>query len=129
MKRTPFRFVVPALFVIMIGCTSTFKGVEAEPGFTYLRSHLAGTIGAALPKLERATEAAMEELDFVAVEVVSDKLRGEIRSKMADGTKVTVHLIAQDFETTVIRIRVGLFGDQSVSVQILRHIQKQLGQI
>ncbi|RLE27186.1 MAG: hypothetical protein DRJ61_17700 [Acidobacteria bacterium] len=126
MKKILFGLLFFALVGFAQGCTSTFKSVEADPGFSFLRGTLKGVLAAGLPKVETATVAAMEELDFVAVDVVSDKLKGTVSARMADGTKVTVKMQAVDFEATTIKIKVGTWGDQSISVQILRHIQKKL---
>lgn len=126
MKRLIIGLLLFGIVGLAPGCKSTFKGVEADPGFTYLRSQLTGVLQAALPAVETATKAAMEELDFVAVDVVSDKLKGTINARMADGTKVSIKIEAVDFESTALKIKVGTWGDQSISVQILRHIQKQL---
>ncbi len=126
MKRT---MIVSSLLVFVVcgfGCTSTFKAVEADPGFTFLRGQLRGTLEAPLPEVETAVKAAMEDLDFVGIDVVSDKLKGEIKARMADGTKVKVAIEALDFESTEVKIKVGTWGDQSISVQILRHIRKKL---
>ncbi len=126
MKRILFGLLLLGLFGLTLGCTSTFKAVEADPGFTFLRGTLRGVLASAQPKVETATVAAMEELDFVAVDVISDKLKGTVKARMADGTKVSVKLQAEDFESTTVKIKVGTWGDQSISVQILRHIQKKL---
>ena len=126
MKRILFGLLFLGLFGAALGCTSTFKSVPADPGFTFLRGTLSGVLASAQPKIETATVAAMEELDFVAVDVVSDKLKGTVKARMADGTKVSVKLQAEDFESTKVKIKVGTWGDQSISVQILRHIQKKL---
>ena len=126
MKKLLFSLLFLGLFVLTLGCTSTFKAVEADPGFSFLRGTLSGVIGSAQPNVETATVAAMEELDFVAVDVISDKLKGTVKARMADGTKVSVKLQAEDFESTKVKIKVGTWGDQSISVQILRHIQKKL---
>ncbi|RLE28210.1 MAG: hypothetical protein DRJ65_00295 [Acidobacteria bacterium] len=126
MKRIVFGLLFLGLLGLAQGCTSTFKSVEADPGFSFLRGTLKGVLAAGLPKVEAATGAAMEELNFVAVDVVSDKLKGTVSARMADGTKVTVKMQAEDFEATTVKIKVGTWGDQSISVQILRHIQRKL---
>ena len=126
MKKILFAVLFVGLCGLGLGCTSTFKAVDADPGFTFLRGTLSGVLPSALPKVETATVAAMEELDFVAVDVVSDKLKGTVNARMADGTKVSVKLQADDFEATLVKVKVGTWGDQSISVQILRHIQKKL---
>ncbi len=126
MKKILLILLILGLSGFGLGCTSTFKAVDADPGFTFLRGTLSGVLASALPKVETATVAAMEELDFVAVDVVSDKLKGTVNARMADGTKVSVKIQADDFESTMVKIKVGTWGDQSISVQILRHIQKKL---
>ncbi len=126
MKRTMIVSSLLVFVVCILGCTSTFKGVEADPGFEFLRGQLRGTLDAPLPKVETAVKAAMEDLDFVGIDVVSDKLKGEVTARMADGTKVKVEIEAVDFESTDMKIKVGTWGDQSISVQILRHIRKKL---
>jgi hypothetical protein len=39
---------------------------------------------------------------------------------------VTINLEAVDFENTSIKIKVGTFGDRSISLQILRNIEERL---
>ncbi len=126
MKKILLILLILGLCGFGLGCKSTFKAVDADPGFTFLRGTLSGVLASAQPKVETATVAAMEELDFVAVDVVSDKLKGTVNARMADGTKVSVKIQADDFESTMVKIKVGTWGDQSISVQILRHIQKKL---
>ena len=126
MKKILFGLLFLGFLGLAQGCTSTFKAVDADPGFTFLRGSLSGVLASAQPKVETATVAAMEELDFVAVDIVSDKLKGTVNARMADGTKVSVKLQAEDFDSTMVKIKVGTWGDQSISVQILRHIQKKL---
>ena len=126
MKKILFGSLFVGLVGLALGCTSTFKSVEADPGFSFLRGTLKGVLTSGLPKVEAATVAAMEELNFVAVDVISDKLKGTVSARMADGTKVTVKMQAEDFESTTVKIKVGTWGDQSISVQILRHIQRKL---
>ena len=126
MKRLSIGLLFLVFFGLSLGCTSTFKSVEADPGFGFLRGVLSGSLPAALPNVEKAVTSALDELDFVGIDVVSDKLKGRVKARMADGTKVSVTMKAEDFESTNLKIKVGTWGDQSISVQILRHIQKKL---
>ncbi len=119
----------PSFFLVIIilsACATTFRGVEVEPGATYFQGELKTLLSAPLPKVESVVKEVMEELDFVAVDLQSDKLRARARARMADGTRVKIGIEAEDFESTRIRIRVGTFGDQSISRQIYKHIQRRL---
>jgi hypothetical protein len=73
-----------------------------------------------------ATNTALEDLELVGIDSTVDKLKGKITARMAVGTKVSIWLEAVDFDTTSIKIRVGTFGDRSVSLQVLRSIEKHL---
>lgn len=119
---------IPFILVLITlsACASTFKGVEVEGGAIYLRGELKGNVSAPLPKVETIVKEVMEELDFVAIDVISDKLKGEVKARMADGARVKVGIEAEDFESTQLRIRVGSFGNQSISRQIYKHIQRRL---
>ena len=110
------------------GCAAVVVGGAAAAGAGYLwfNGNLEHTLDSALPKVEVATRQALEGLDLVGIETRADKLKGRVTARMADGTKVTVKLKAMDFETTSVRIRVGTFGDQAISEQILRHIERRL---
>lgn len=110
----------------LTACASTFRGVQVEPGVIYFQGELRSLVPVPLPRLESVVKQVMTDLDFVAVDVVSDKLKAEGKARMADGTRVKIGLEAEDFESTHIKIRVGTFGDQAISRQIYKHIQKGL---
>jgi hypothetical protein len=73
-----------------------------------------------------ATNATLEDLELVGVDSTVDKLKGKITARMAVGTKVSINLESVDFDTTSIRIKIGTFGDKSISMQIFRNIEKRL---
>ncbi len=126
MKRITYFFVGFVLAVGLSGCTSVVKGVPVGDGAIYKQGTLRAVLGAQLPTVDQATRATMEELDFVAIDAVTDRLKSTVKATMADGTKVKVKLEAEDFESTSIRIKVGNFGDDSISIQILKHIKRRL---
>jgi hypothetical protein len=114
---------------LLIGCKSavvTPEGTEATYSTAegVLRSILEGE----MPEVVNATNATLEDLELVGVESTVDKLKGKITARMAVGTKVNINLEAVDFDTTSIRIKVGTLGDKSISMQILRNIEKRLGE-
>jgi len=113
---------------LLMGCKSavvTPEGTEA----TYSKAEgvLRSTLEGSVPDVVNATNATLEDLELVGVENTVDKLKGKITAQMAVGTKVSINLEAVDFDTTSIRIKVGTFGDKSISMQIFRNIEKRLG--
>ena len=112
---------------LLMGCKTavvTPEGTDAEysPAEGVLRSYLDGSV----PDVVNATNTALEDLELVGIDSTVDKLKGKITARMAVGTKVSIWLEAVDFDTTSIKIKVGTFGDRSVSLQILRNIEKHL---
>jgi hypothetical protein len=112
---------------LLVGCKSavvTPEGTSASYSKAegVLRSNLEGSV----PDVVNATNATLEDLELTAVDSTVDKLKGKITARMAVGTRVSINLEAIDFDTTAIRIKVGTFGDKSISMQLLRNIEKQL---
>ena len=113
---------------LLAGCKSTVVTPEGTAA-TYSKAEgvLRATLGGSVPDVVNATNATFEDLELTGVESTVDKLKGKITARMAVGTKVSVNLEAVDFDTTSIRIKVGTFGDRSISMQIFRSIEKRLG--
>ena len=112
---------------VLVGCKSSVvtpdgTDVSYRKGEGVLRADLEGT----MPEVTSATLAALEDLELVGIDSTVDKLKGKITARMAVGTKVSINLESIDFDTTSIRIKVGTFGDRSISMQIFRNIEKRL---
>jgi hypothetical protein len=120
-------FLVLLCLSVVVGCKSTVttpEGATAE--YSTAEATLKSTLPGAMPEVVEATNATLTDLELVAVESTVDKLKGKITARMAVGTKVSINLEAVDFSTTSIKIKVGTFGDKSISMQILRNIEKRL---
>ena len=111
----------------VVGCKSTVTTPEGGTA-TYSKAEgmMRSTLPGAMPEVVNATNATLTDLELVAIDSTVDKLKGKITARMAVGTKVTINLEAVDFQSTSIRIKVGTFGDRSISLQILRNIERRL---
>ena len=120
--------IVMVCLGLLVGCKSvvvTPEGTEAV--YSKAEGMLRSTLEGDMPEVVNATNATLEDLELVGVDSTVDKLKGKITARMAVGTKVTINLEAVDFANTSIKIKVGTFGDRSISMQIFRNIEKQLG--
>jgi hypothetical protein len=124
MKKTALFLVCVAL---LIGCKSAVVTPEGTDA-TYSKAEgvLRSTLPGAMPAVVDATKATLEDLELVGVDSTVDQLKGKITARMAVGTKVSINLEAIDFDNTSIRIKVGTFGDRSISLQLLRNIERRL---
>ena len=124
MKKT---LVIMMCVGVLLGCKSavvTPEGTEAN--YSWAEGSLRAVVAGAMPEVIEATNDTLEDLDLVGIDSTVDKLKGKITARMAVGTKVTINLEAIDFESTSVKVRVGTFGDRSISLQILRNIEKRL---
>jgi hypothetical protein len=113
---------------VVVGCKSTVttpEGGSAE--YSTAEGVMRSTLAGAMPEVVAATNATLTDLELVAIDSTVDKLKGKITARMAVGTKVTINLEAVDFQSTSIKIKVGTFGDRSISLQILQNIEKRMG--
>jgi hypothetical protein len=113
---------------LLMGCKSavvTPEGTSAS--YSKAEGVLRSTLEGSVPDVVNATNATLDDLELTGVDSQVDKLKGKITARMAVGTRVSINLEAVDFDTTAIRIKVGTFGDKSISMQLLRNIEKQLG--
>ena len=119
--------IVMVCLGLLVGCKSvvvTPEGTEAV--YSKAEGMLRSTLEGDMPEVVNATNATLEDLELVGVDSTVDKLKGKITARMAVGTKVTINLESVDFDTTSIRIKVGTFGDRSISLQIFRNIEKRI---
>jgi len=124
MKKT---FLTVAVVLLIIGCSSTVPGpAGTDATFRWVKGELKSTMPASLPHVEQAARAAFDELNLVGVDGAVDGLKGVLTARMAVGTRVRLRLKAIDFDNTTVRIKVGKIGDRSISLQLLRHIERNL---
>ena len=89
---------------------------------------LTGKVEKALMSIRPRLQADGGDVELVGVDATVDQLKGKISARMAVGTKVSINLEAIDFDNTSIRIKVGTFGDKSISLQLLRNIERRLAE-
>lgn len=126
MKKT---VILVACLVAAAGCTTAVEtpaGTEAQ--YNKVERELRTVLQADIPEVANATQETLDDLELVAIQSTVDRLKGRITAQMAVGTKVFINLRAIDGDATTVRIRVGTFGDPSISMQILRNVEKRLAQ-
>jgi len=78
-----------------------------------------------LNKAWNATQKAMKDLEFTITSKEKDAFNSQLIAKGAANKIIKIKLNRQSNMLTEIRIRVGTFGDESLSLQILEIIKKQ----
>ncbi len=113
--------------VVAAGCSSSVQETDGSTvQFKWLQGELKTALSHPLPEVEQATRAAFDELRLVGIDGSSNALKGQLRALMSDGTRVQVKLKAAGSENTFLFIKVGTIGDKPISLQILRHVEREL---
>lgn len=108
------------------GCVAVAVGSAAAGTVAYVRGDLEATVDASYERSLRATKAGIERMRFNLVSERSDAVSGRFIARTALDKKVDV-LVTKDAEkATKVRIRVGVFGDEQISLALLDAIKAGL---
>jgi hypothetical protein len=111
------------------GCLLLVAGGAAAAGagtYAYVSGDLKGTESASLDRVWTATQAAVTELQLPITSRQKDALGARLLARTSSDKKVDIRLKKLTDTSTEIRIRVGTWGDESVSRLILEKIKKRL---
>jgi hypothetical protein len=110
------------------GCALLLVGAGAGAGtYAYVKGELQTTYGASVDRTWNATLSALKDLNMRVEWTKKDVLEGNIEATKPDGTKVKIDLIKAGPDTTTVKIRIGVFGDEEASRLIHRKIADILG--
>ena len=70
--------------------------------------------------------AAMKDLEFPVTSQAKDALEADLTARNASNTSINIKLMKMDSASTEVHIRVGTFGDESMSHVILNKINSRL---
>lgn len=115
--------------LLQTGCAVLLIGGGAAAGvggYAYVKGELKAVEKPSLDKVWDASLAAMQDLQFAVTSQAKDALTGKLVARTAQDKKVTVELKALPDGNTEIRVRVGTFGDEALSLVILDKIKKHL---
>lgn len=108
------------------GCLALAVGAGAAGTVAYVRGELKATVEAGLNETLAATNQAIREMEFAKISESKDSVYGTVVARTANDQKIEIKLTKVAAELTEVRIRVGLFGDEALSVAILDKIKENL---
>ena len=117
----------PAVLTGCLAAVAIGGGAAVGAGtIAYLKGELKSTEGYSFSRVWAATVKTVEELDFIVVNKVSDAISGQYECVTADNKKVHINVKRIGDNITEITIRVGTFGDETLSRYILNKIQSNI---
>ncbi|MSU60883.1 MAG: DUF3568 family protein [Pedosphaera sp.] len=110
------------------GCAAVLVGgVAAGAGaVAYVRGELKSVEAAPLEKTWTATLAAVKQLEFAITDRSKDGLSAKLSARGSGDRRIQVELAKSGEKMTEVRIRVGVFGNETLSRQILEKIKSRL---
>jgi len=110
------------------GCVPLMVGAAGAGVGTY--AYVKGQLETAYPATyEQTWQATLDALEGLGISVETsgkDAFGGTIKAKRADGTSVRLKVAPITSNSTSVKIRVGLFGDRTVSEGISTEIASRL---
>ena len=107
------------------GCIAAAAGAGAA-GVAYVTGDLTANLDASFDRSVRATERAVQQLEFTKVSESKDALIAVIKVNNAVNKKIKITLERTGDNLTKVTIRVDTFGDQSLSLAILDKMKSNL---
>ena len=127
MKKTFIVFILLLISLPFISsCTVLVAGGAGAGTVAYIKGELQANLEASFKKSFGATKRAVDNLRFIKISEQADNLTGEIVARTAQDKKITIKLNKVTENMTEISIRVGMFGDQTLSHSLLEEIKKEL---
>ena len=115
---------VSALF--LGGCVVVAAGTAGAGAVAYVRGELQSSVSQNLDTTYAATRRALGDMQFLVIEDKKTLVDAELVSRTATDKKVTIKLERVTQSLTKVHIRVGLIGDQALSLTILEKITAPL---
>lgn len=108
------------------GCIALAAGGAAAGGTAYVMGELKVPVEASPERLQSAIRAAGEDLSLRKIQESADGLSGKFVYRTGDDRKITIRYEEEGKDMLEMKIRVGTFGDQSMSMRINDAIQGHL---
>lgn len=101
-------------------------GAGAGAAVAYIRGDLDATVSAGYDKAVKAANAAVADLKFAKVSENKDALQAIIVARNAADKRVEIRVAKVGESVVIAKIRVGVFGDEALSLAILEKIKANL---
>jgi hypothetical protein len=108
------------------GCVAVVAGAGAGAAVAYVRGDLDGTVNAGFNQAVRAASAAIGDLKFARVTEKKDAMQAIIVARNAADKRIEIRVEEAGEKTSKVKIRVGVFGDESLSMAIFDKVKSNL---
>ncbi len=122
-------FPLLSMSLVLQGCMLLAVGAGAAAGagtMAYIEGEFQTAYASSLDRTWNASLEAVKDLDFRIIATQKKETEGNIEAKRIGGKKVRIALSIAGPETTFVKIRVGILGDEMASRVIRDRIASRL---
>jgi hypothetical protein len=130
LKKALVTFGAIVAMVLMVttqaGCLLLAAGAVAGGTVAYVKGDLEADVDGDVARTVEASKAAMEDLKLPVMGSYAIGGEGKVEARLGTDNKATVNVNARTEKVTHVSIRIGTFGDGSMSQTILERIKANL---
>jgi hypothetical protein len=108
------------------GCVVVAAGAAGAGAVAYVRGEMQASVEQNLEETYLAAQRALKDLEFARIEEKKSGVDAELVSRTALDKRVQIKLKKVTDGLTKVHIRVGVIGDQELSLTILEKIKMEL---
>jgi len=127
--RTLAALGCAAAITLSSGCFLAVVGAAGAAGagtVAYVRGELDASLTDTVDAVDRAASQALQQLQFAKINEGKSAVDAAITARTGQDKKIEIKLDRTADHVTRVRIRVGLFGDESLSRLLLEQIRADL---
>lgn len=110
----------------MTGCLAVAAAGAAAGTVAYVSGALNAEFDEAPPRVHAAVEAACRDMGITISESKASELDAVVKGKTARDKNVSINIKATDTGGSEMSIRIGVFGDETLSRQLYDRIREKL---
>lgn len=108
------------------GCLVVAAGAAGAGTVAYIRGELEASLQGSYDNIVRAANQAVGQLQFARISENKDALTALLIARTADDKKIEIKITKISDSLSKVQIRVGIFGDEAISLAILDRIKANL---
>lgn len=117
---------VAALSAALTGCVAVVAGAAGAGAVAWVQGRLDANLNADFERSAKAADLAIRDLQWSKISEKKDALEDTLIARTAGDRKVEIKVLKVTEETSKAEIRVGVFGDEALSLTILDKIKAHL---
>ena len=113
-------------FLVQTGCVAVVAAGAAGTGVAWFNGRMESTLSADIGDSYAAAQAAIRDMEFASVSQKKSSIDAELVARTALDKRVAIVLKKVDDRATKVSIRIGVFGDETLSLAVLEKIKANL---